>query len=84
MTLLTSTFMPAMATDKVKDTPDMALLEYLAGLVEVDGELVGPMDIAEQTLTPQQEPKTGQVADNPQPAADKDAPATDREDETHD
>lgn len=26
----------------------MALLEYLAELVEVDGELVGPMDMAEK------------------------------------
>lgn len=33
-------------TDPTKAvSPDMAFLEYLADLVEVDGELVGPMDM---------------------------------------
>jgi len=87
MTLLTSTFMPAMATDKVEETPDLALLEYLAGLVEVDGELVGPMDIAGQTLTPGQQAEAGQLADKSQQVpTDKETvkPATDREDKTYD
>lgn len=54
MALLSSTFMPAMATDKANEPPNMALLEYLAGLVEVDGELVGPLDIAPVTLSEEQ------------------------------
>ncbi|WP_281556798.1 hypothetical protein [Thalassomonas sp. RHCl1] len=85
MTLLTSTFMPAMATDTASDTPDMALLEYLAGLVEVEGELVGPMDIASETLAPAQE--NSQVAEKAQqPSADKNAvkSATGGEDKTYD
>ncbi|WDE00714.1 hypothetical protein [Thalassomonas actiniarum] len=85
MTLLTCTFMPAMATDKVNDTPDLALLEYLAGLVEVDGELVGPMDISSQALT--SEPDSSQVAEKTQqPSADKNPvkSASDGEDKTDD
>ena len=31
--------------------PDMALLEYLAELVEVDGELIGPMDMADTNIS---------------------------------
>ncbi|WDE13463.1 hypothetical protein [Thalassomonas haliotis] len=84
MTLLTSTFMPAMATDTVTDTPDPALLEYLAGLVEVDGELVGPMDISSEALAPEQE--NGQVADKAQPKESDKNPLTPstREDKTYD
>lgn len=47
--LLISHVSPAQAADKTalpSKTPDMALLEYLAELVEVDGQLVGPMDMA--------------------------------------
>lgn len=33
------------AADNNEKMPDMAFLEYLAELVEVDGELVGPMDM---------------------------------------
>jgi hypothetical protein len=29
--------------------PDMAFLEYLAELVEVDGELIGPQDLSNKT-----------------------------------
>lgn len=43
---LTSFALPAQTADD-DELPDMALLEYLAELVEVDGELVGPMDMAE-------------------------------------
>lgn len=38
--------LPAQTADD-DELPDMALLEYLAELVEVDGELVGPMDMAD-------------------------------------
>ena len=34
-----------LATQDSDQMPDMALLEYLAELVEVDGELIGPMDM---------------------------------------
>ena len=46
--LLTSFVTPLHATPNEEPMPDMALLEYLAELVEVDGELVGPMDMAEK------------------------------------
>jgi hypothetical protein len=32
--------------------PDMAFLEYLAELVEVDGELIGPQDLNNKTIKP--------------------------------
>lgn len=44
---LVSCTLPAQTADD-DELPDMALLEYLAELVEVDGELVGPMDMAEE------------------------------------
>ena len=37
-----------LATQDSGQMPDMALLEYLAELVEVDGELIGPMDMQNQ------------------------------------
>lgn len=36
---------PAMADENVNEPPNMALLEYLAELVEVNGELIGPLDL---------------------------------------
>ncbi len=39
---------PLHATSNEEPMPDMALLEYLAELVEVDGKLVGPMEMAEK------------------------------------
>jgi hypothetical protein len=42
--LLATSVVPMLgATEKV---PDMAFFEYLAELVEVNGELVGPLDLA--------------------------------------
>jgi len=38
-----------LATQDSGQMPDMALLEYLAELVEVDGELIGPMDMQNQS-----------------------------------
>lgn len=32
--------------------PDMAFLEYLAELVEVDGELIGPQDLSDKIIKP--------------------------------
>lgn len=46
--LLTSFVTPLHATSNEEPMPDMALLEYLAELVEVDGKLVGPMEMAEK------------------------------------
>ena len=46
LVMFTSFAMPAQTADD-DELPDMALLEYLAELVEVDGELVGPLDMAE-------------------------------------
>ena len=44
--------------------PDMALLEYLAELVEVDGELIGPMDMADNN--------TGKMPNNKNESQNKD------------
>lgn len=46
--LLTS--FSVLATQDSDQMPDMALLEYLAELVEVDGELIGPMDMADTNI----------------------------------
>jgi hypothetical protein len=46
-----------MATPNNEPMPDMALLEYLAGLVEVDGELIGPMDMEKPDVKAQQQIK---------------------------
>ena len=45
MMLLSFTAVSIPAAEDTEKQPDMALLEYLAELVEVDGELVGPMDM---------------------------------------
>lgn len=55
----------AQATDtisqhKAEEMPDMALLEYLAELVEVDGELVGPMELADKLEKNENEQSTEQ------------------------
>ena len=53
MMLISSFIAPTFAQaqdDALPDSlPDVALLEYLAELVEVDGELVGPLDMATAT-----------------------------------
>ena len=48
--LLVASF-SVLATQDSDQIPDMALLEYLAELVEVDGELIGPLDMEAQKDT---------------------------------
>ena len=43
-----------MAAEKAPPAPDMALLNYLAEMVEVDGELVGAIDMAQTRLPVEQ------------------------------
>jgi outer membrane biosynthesis protein TonB len=67
--------LPAQTAEE--ELPDMALLEYLAELVEVDGELVGPMDMANNDKEPTQTDE--QTNEQPkQPTKPK------KEDEQHD
>lgn len=57
-----------LATQDSEQMPDMALLEYLAELVEVDGELIGPLDMEEdvQDATETQATDNDEI-DNGQP-----------------
>lgn len=52
-----------LATQDSDQMPDMALLEYLAELVEVDGELIGPMDM-DNTLEIDESSQTKDKQDN--------------------
>jgi len=36
---------------KQEKVPDMAFFEYLADMVEVDGELIGPLDIKPSSIS---------------------------------
>ena len=44
--------LPGVATAEEADAPSLAFLEFLGGLVEVEGELVGPGDMVELLETP--------------------------------
>jgi 2-keto-3-deoxy-L-rhamnonate aldolase RhmA len=80
MVLMTSLVTLAQDADT---SPDMALLEYLAELVEVDGELVGPMDMATDNV----EKDNDEQANELQKAIQKIEPtdnSTEQEDKDHD
>lgn len=51
MLLLTCYNSPILAQDETLEAPDMAFLEYLAGLQQVDGKWLSPVDmLSEQQL----------------------------------
>jgi hypothetical protein len=74
----------AFAVQSAEKLPDMALLEYLAELVEVDGELVGPMDMAENVETEQDEQDTGSQQQTQEPKSTTDIQPKGQEDKAHD
>ena len=53
-----------LATQDSDQMPDMALLEYLAELVEVDGELIGPMDMEDNIHEDMSNKEPSQALDN--------------------
>ncbi|MBT4523238.1 MAG: hypothetical protein HOC23_24820 [Halieaceae bacterium] len=47
MLLMTACMAPLGAAQEGETLPDISLLEYLAELVEVDGKLIGPLEMAD-------------------------------------